>query len=62
MLSRKDYVMLSNRIAFAIDQHAAHVVECAALSTFIKGLVEDLARDNPRFDAERFLYACGRRS
>jgi hypothetical protein len=63
-MTRKDYRL----IAASIEAHRA-VVSCFAsprtradylsiVDGIAKGLADDLARDNPRFDRGRFLKAC----
>jgi hypothetical protein len=64
MMTRKDYVLISEAIAQAVTDarlHDSHIsveaVKCS-LGMLANGLAYDLARDNPRFDKDRFLTAC----
>lgn len=68
-MTKKDYQLLAGRIKAEIEYHNIYVgdakLEAHALSCTIGieglalSLAEDLARDNPRFDADKFLDACG---
>ncbi|KQR67855.1 hypothetical protein [Rhizobium sp. Leaf341] len=62
-MTRKDYVLISKAIKRAVDQWSGLTPERgdveAALSDLASDLAGELAADNPRFEANRFLSACG---
>lgn len=54
MMSRKDYVRIAHVVATAAcDRDTATAVAIA------HGVATVMAQDNPRFDRDRFLKACG---
>lgn len=50
-MTRKDYILIAAALARLAD--SADKASCAQALTYA------LANDNPRFDRERFLKACG---
>jgi len=62
-MTRKDYILIAAAIAEArrqIPEGGAHATwEYVSNSTVARVLAHSLASDNPRFDRERFLKACG---
>lgn len=72
-LTRKDYVMLAQAIKLSADYNRTQSERMTASEEYrmshVDYLVEDqsvainiatlLSEDNPRFDRERFLTACG---
>lgn len=62
-MTRRDYVLLAAALAAAarnlkdagITDHSAHVAWCDCAAS----VADALAKDNPRFDRERFLTAAG---
>ena len=51
-MTRKDYVLIAQTINDSwVKSSSVHVLVLA--------LTDALAQDNPRFDRERFLKACG---
>jgi hypothetical protein len=56
-MTRKDYVMIAETVRAAFD---VGPLANTQLRDFLARLLADgMARDNPRFDRERFLRACG---
>lgn len=57
-MTRKDYVLIAEalRLARSAGTGAGHD---AGIYDAARVLAETLANDNPRFDSERFLKACG---
>jgi hypothetical protein len=56
-MTRKDYILIAEALKRAWNTEAESAfpgVQAAA-----RNLAESLARDNPRFDRERFLKAAG---
>lgn len=57
-MTRKDYILIAEALrygridAYSQDQRDQHEVDAAHIA-------DALARDNPRFDRERFLKAAG---
>jgi hypothetical protein len=57
-MTRKDYVML----AAAIKEAHAYAIDAArrlGVASAAHEVADAIARDNPRFDRDRFLKACG---
>lgn len=52
-MTRKDYVMIADRIG-----GMTYLTETDR-ATIAEDFAEALAADNPRFNSERFLEACG---
>jgi hypothetical protein len=55
-MTRKDYVMLAECIN---DARLANPETRGAVADVANRIARELARDNPRFDRERFDRACG---
>ena len=53
-MTRKDYIAIANAIC-----EASHTAPSAAIDTLAHKLADVCANDNPRFDRQRFLAACG---
>ena len=65
-MTRKDYVLIANRIKFnlwAVGQlhHTPEQIapKREALCQLAESLAHDLHEQNPAFDRDRFLRACG---
>jgi hypothetical protein len=58
-MTRKDYVLIAAalRESHIYDEHEATALNQHAFTA--RCLSAALAKDNPRFDRERFLTACG---
>lgn len=57
-MSRKDYELIARAMREQLEGMSASL-PTAFLEQFAKRLADKLARDNPRFNRERFLIACG---
>lgn len=63
-MTRKDYVMLAAALksvqpqSFLVNEPWAHI---AQHMRDVEALADALASDNPRFERQRFLTACGMR-
>lgn len=61
-MTRKDYILIAKAIRDASEETRAvfgpdaHEVGTRKVADYI---ADALAQDNPRFDAQRFLTACG---
>ena len=53
-MTRKDYVLIAKLLKNANEDNYDN-----ALVPLIKWFADDLQADNPRFDRDRFLTACG---
>jgi hypothetical protein len=53
-MTRKDYLLIANVLKNANEDNYDY-----ALTPLIKWFADDLATDNPRFNRETFLSACG---
>ena len=53
-MTKKDYIIIARAIKFSCDIKVNDTAKRIA-----EGLVYELTQDNPRFDRERFLTACG---
>jgi len=62
-MSRKDYILIAAALKFTKPEPLAGLpVEQAITNTWqntVSAVASALARDNARFDASRFLAACG---
>lgn len=60
-MSRKDYQLIADRICRVRNSYDPNWDEnlFRALDDVAKELAAGLKRDNPRFDAVRFMSACG---
>jgi len=56
MLSRKAYVMLARVITERVREE--NECEVQALGRYARALADELHRDNPQFNRDRFLKAC----
>ena len=56
-MTRKDYVLIAAALAMANGQD--HDTPAAAIAYVARALCAELARDNARFDRDRFLKAAG---
>ncbi len=59
-MTKKDYIAIAE--AFSIQHHvptADAVVQSSNLRDVAERLTRYLAADNPRFDRDKFLRACG---
>ena len=54
-MTRKDYVLLAAAIASADCYDDGELIGPAV----VQAIADALAQDNPRFDRDRFLTACG---
>ena len=60
-MTRKDYVLIAAALAAAGQTYSARLI-AEARDQWVEdchALADALARDNARFDRERFLTACG---
>jgi len=53
-MTRKDYVMIAEVI-----KNLDEVIDEYALEVLADNMADSLESDNPRFDRDRFLSACG---
>lgn len=58
-MTRKDYVLIAAALADAKLHRAVRPDAIIQHSTDCNYLAAALSQDNPRFDRERFLKACG---
>jgi len=64
-MTRKDYILIAARLKIAkadavrSEDSRAAVDMCDGIDLAAEHLADALATDNPRFDRERFLKACG---
>jgi hypothetical protein len=54
-MTRKDYVLLAETMAYSISLAKQLNAETAAIHLTIGVLCADLHRENPRFDKEKFV-------
>jgi hypothetical protein len=62
MFTRQHYTAIAKMIKETTDVYEhPHLVHFEAMDTevFVNRLIEYFSNDNPRFDAKRFLVACG---
>lgn len=57
-MTRKDYVLIAAAIKAVTEEHSADSV-VNGITWTAERIADALARDNPRFDRERFLKAAG---
>lgn len=60
-MTRKDYQLIANTLAAERAYHAdlGQAYAAETVESVAARLADELADDNPRFDRERFLKACG---
>lgn len=58
-MTRKDYRLLADRIKFQYVVAATDKRGADALKRLAEALAHDLEADNPRFDRDKFIKACG---
>ena len=58
-MTRKDYVLIAQTIADLMSDFNNGGDDSVSLSLVAQELADTLAKDNPRFDRDRFLVACG---
>lgn len=58
-MTRKDYVKIAKHFNREVNTCIDHGAPIASLVITARTLADELASDNPRFDRERFLAACG---
>jgi hypothetical protein len=58
-MTRKDYVMIAETLADLMADFNNGGDDTVSLTLVAVELAETLAKDNPRFDRDRFLTACG---
>lgn len=56
-MTKKDYKLIADAILSA--KQNTNPLEQSAISTVVHELANRLQNENPRFDRERFLSACG---
>lgn len=56
-MTRKDYQLIADVIK--VERNASRGAAKLAVETVAASMAIALKRDNPRFDADRFLAACG---
>lgn len=60
MTSRKDYIAVAAAVRQAVDNTACHAPQAVpCVQDLAYRLAEVFTQDNPRFDRQRFLTACG---
>jgi hypothetical protein len=57
-VTKRHFIMLARNIGMA-RQTAANADQVRAIDTLACALAYDLKAENPRFDRDRFLTACG---
>ncbi len=61
-MTRKDYIALADAIRFSLpieENSAEYLAQFHGVRRTAFSISDVLARDNSRFDRERFLKACG---
>lgn len=58
-MTRKDYVLIAAALRAARPPGTALLARCHQADCDALVIADRLAGDNPRFDRERFLKACG---
>jgi hypothetical protein len=58
-MTRKDYVLIADTLANLMSDFNNGGEDSVSLSLVAQELADTLEADNPRFDRERFLTACG---
>jgi hypothetical protein len=58
-VTRKDYVLIADTLANLMSDFNNCGDDSVSLSLVAEELADTLAKDNPRFDRDRFLTACG---
>ena len=58
-MSKKDYIAIAREFNIQLALHADSKPACTALREIAQALAIQFKQDNPRFDRERFLIACG---
>jgi hypothetical protein len=58
-MTRKDYELIASVIARRVDSAGDEFTELNAITKVGVSLSAEFQRQNPRFDRERFLKACG---
>lgn len=58
-MSKKDYVAVAKELKLLVQDIRVNGEAKDAVRETIKALAEDFGDDNPRFDREKFLAACG---
>lgn len=56
-MTRQHYVAMARTIAYHVQ--GADDAQRVAIDRLVRDLSYDLKRENPRFDRDRFLTACG---
>ena len=54
-MTRKDYKLIAEILRDSLDA----IIDDLALEALASNFADELAKDNPRFNRERFLKACG---
>lgn len=58
-MTRKDYVLIAAAIAESVVVYRDNYFAAEAIGANARFLANRLATDNPRFDRNKFLKACG---
>lgn len=58
-MTRKDYRLIAAVFRTGYKQVANNDYERAVVAVMVDRLAEALTKENPRFDREKFLKACG---
>lgn len=58
-MTRKDYVLLAEALASVLPDNVGNGYESEQHARDCAAVADALARENARFDRERFLKACG---
>jgi hypothetical protein len=57
-VTRKDYEAIAERIARSVDKYQYDEGK-NILAELVEDLAEEFAEENPRFDYDKFVTACG---
>jgi hypothetical protein len=58
-MTRKNYVAIARAIKATADDQREILGALSTLKLAAKRIADEMAFDNPRFDRERFMAACG---
>jgi hypothetical protein len=58
MMTRKDYIALSNKLNYYVHNYNCCDKFVAGFDELVQAIIEDLEKDNPNFDGDKFWDAC----
>lgn len=58
-MTKKDYELIALQISKQLTYQKASPAICAGIKTVARELGEAFANENPRFDYDKFIQACG---